>query len=74
MNRRLEGVSAQGYSGEGITALVLIDCPNDRRSRMAIWFAPDPSPGSAIDELDLTGTPADEAELGRFMSPFSFCH
>jgi hypothetical protein len=59
--------------GEGITALVLVDCPGDRRSRMAIWFAPDPSPDLPIEDLELTGTPADEDELGRFLSPFRFC-
>ncbi len=66
-------VSTRGYSGKGITALVLVDCPQDSRSRMAIWFAPDPSPDSPVDELELAGTPADEAELGRFMQQFRFC-
>ena len=66
-------VGTRGITAEGITTLVLIDCTNDTRSRIAIWFGPDPSPGSPLDELNLSGTSADEIELGRLMSPFHFC-
>lgn len=66
-------VSAEGVEGEGLTSMCLIDCPADKRLRMAIWFVPDPSPDSPVAELDLTGTPADEAALAEFMGRFRFC-
>ncbi len=66
-------VSAQGFEGGGVTSLGLIDCPADQRLRMAIWFGPDPSPGWSVEEVDLTGTPADEAALAEFMGRFRFC-
>jgi hypothetical protein len=66
-------ITAQSHSGEGITALCMIDCPGDKRMRMAIWFTPDPDPDAEIEDLDLTGTPADEAVLAEFMDRFRFC-
>ena len=66
-------VSTQGFKGEGVTSVTLIDCPDDKRLRMAIWFGPDPDPGLTADEADLTGTPADEAALVEFMGGFRFC-
>jgi len=66
-------VSTQGYSGKGITSVILIDCPDDEKRRMAIWFGPDPDPGSSGDELQLAGTPADETAMAEFLGGFHFC-
>ncbi len=65
-------VSTQGMSADGITAVVLIQCPNDKRGRMALWFGPDPDPGAELDPGALAGTPGDEAEIARFMGNFDF--
>jgi hypothetical protein len=67
------GVNAHGHSGEGITSVILVDCPGDSRLRTAIWFAPDPSPHDPIEDLDLAGTPADEAAIADFLGDFRFC-
>ncbi len=66
-------VSAQGMSTDGVTSVVLIDCPQDKRGRIAIWFGPDPDPGVPADRLDLSGTPADENALRQFLGHFRFC-
>ena len=63
---------------QGISTVMLLDCPGDSRQRFAIWFGPDPaagkggaSPESAA--VDLTGTPADESALRAFMDHFRVC-
>lgn len=66
-------VSAQGFEGQGVTSMCLVDCPGDARMRMAIWSGPDPDPEIAVAELDLSGTPADPARLAEFMGRFEFC-
>lgn len=66
-------VSMQGYRGRGLSSLVLVDCAHDERRRMAFWFVPDPDPAAPPEELDLTGTPADEAALTAFLDHFRFC-
>jgi hypothetical protein len=66
-------VTTQGYSGSGIASIVLIDCPADDRTRMAIWIVPDEKPDVPVAEVDWTGTPADPEELGRFLGGFRFC-
>jgi hypothetical protein len=66
-------VSAQGQSGDGIMSVVLVDCPDDNRTRTAIWFAPDPSPSTELEDLDLTGTPADELAITEFFGHFKLC-
>ncbi len=50
-----------GGGGRSITVTTLIDCPEDKRMRLAIWFAPDHTPQAEeapIESLDLAGTPA----------------
>ena len=66
-------VSVQGRRGEGITSVVWIECEQDSRMRIAIWFGPDPDPEATAEELDVTGTPADEAALREFLGGFHFC-
>lgn len=66
-------VSSYGVKGDGITSVILVDCPGDRRTRMAIWFGPDTEPNAESSELDLTGTPGDEVEIASFMGHFRVC-
>jgi hypothetical protein len=57
----------------GLQTVSLIDCPSDRDLRLAIWFGPDPSPGTPVARFDATGTVADEKELRSFLSNFNVC-
>jgi hypothetical protein len=58
---------------EGLNTLMLVDCPDDARLRMAIWFGPDPAPGAAAGSAELRGTPADEEAVRAFMGHFRPC-
>lgn len=66
-------VAAHGFSGHGITSVILVDCPDDARMRTAIWFGPDSAPGKTAGAPELVGTPADPAAIGEFMGNFRFC-
>ncbi len=66
-------ISAQQFGGDGIGSLTLIDCPDDRRLRLAMWIGPDPDPDTPVEELDLSGTPGDEKSIADFLARFSFC-
>ena len=57
----------------GLQTVSLIDCPEDRDLRLAIWVGPDPSPGTPVAQFDVTGTVADEKELRSFLSNFKVC-
>lgn len=59
--------------GEGLASMALIECPDDSRLRIGIWFVPDPDPEAAPEELDLTGTPGDPEAMAAFYSHFSLC-
>jgi hypothetical protein len=58
---------------EGINAMMLVDCPEDGRLRMAIWFGPDPDKGAPPGSANLQGSPADEDALRAFMGHFRLC-
>ena len=64
----------QGNFGEGLNAMIMVECPGAERVRMGIWFGPDPSPDTPVDEADFSGTVADETEIQRFMSGFDVCN
>lgn len=76
-------VSAFGAdSDDGLTNLILIDCPHDRRMRLGIWFGPAPRSGTGAEaesgedaggDLDLAGTVADPEEVATFMAHFRPC-
>lgn len=53
------------FNDSGLSALALIDCPQDERRRVALWFGPEAE--------DLAGTPADPAALRDFLAQFAFC-
>ena len=55
---------------EGIYSRVLIDCPGDELSRLAIWFQ---RQGEDAEKLPVPGSPADEAALRQFLAHFNVC-
>lgn len=65
--------SAGSELDEGLTSMILVECPDDERMRMGIWFGPDPDPDSPPDDADFSGSVADEAEIQAFMRPFDVC-
>jgi hypothetical protein len=64
---------SQQVNQQGLQSVMLLECPGDSKTRMAIWFGPDPAPGKKLGPADLTGTPADEGALKDFMSNFKPC-
>ncbi|MDH3283388.1 MAG: hypothetical protein OEQ13_01500 [Acidobacteriota bacterium] len=66
-------ISAQRFGGHGLGSFTLVDCPEDRRLRLAVWIGPDPDPSRPVEELDLTGTPGDKQAIAAFLGRFSLC-
>jgi hypothetical protein len=66
-------VRPKGETKKGITTLLVVDCPGDRRVRFGIWFGPDPHPSDPVDQADYTGTNADPEEIRKFAAHFRFC-
>lgn len=58
---------------DGITTMIMIDCPQDKRVRFGLWFGPDPAPSEPADKLPVAGTNADPEEIRKFASHFRFC-
>ena len=56
----------------GIFSRVIIDCPSDELTRVAVWFRRDPEEPAAAPS-DLAGSPADEAALAELMGHFNVC-
>lgn len=65
------GFNAGGGSANGLSTLMLFQCPNDSKMRMGIFFGPNNQ--EASDEAVTTGTAADINEVQTFMSGFKFC-
>jgi len=61
-----------GHDGKGLHALILVDCSEDRRLRLGIWFGPDPA-AAGDDAPDYSGTPADPEAIASFMGHFRLC-
>ncbi|HVT60258.1 MAG TPA: hypothetical protein VHR45_17940 [Thermoanaerobaculia bacterium] len=57
---------------QAISAFLLCECP-DRHLRFGIWFVPDPAPAQPLDQVDLTGTPADPKAIADFANHFQLC-
>lgn len=82
-------IDVMGSRQQGITTLLLFECPNDRRMRMGIWFGPLPqgeveqaaaeaaeagSTEARLEaDLELAGTHADGAAVAAFVSGFQPC-
>jgi hypothetical protein len=59
--------------GDGLASMALIECPDDSRLRIGIWFVPDPDPEAEPEMLDLTGTPGDPDAMSAFYGHFNLC-
>ena len=57
----------------GVHNLMLVDCPQDERMRMGIWFGPDPDVQAPVATANFQGTPADEKALTAFLGHFHLC-
>jgi hypothetical protein len=66
-------VTTEGDRKDGLFNFFLATCPGDQRTRIGIWFAPDPKPAAPVAEVDWTGTPADPQALKAFGDHFRFC-
>ncbi len=66
-------MNVQGQPVHGIGTLFLVDCPNHERTRLGLWFGPDPHPGEPAAADDVTGSPADPKALAEFAGHFRFC-
>jgi hypothetical protein len=66
-------MNVQGQSISGISSLFLVDCPNRDRTRLGLWFGPDPHPEQPAATADVTGSPADPKALAEFAGHFRFC-
>jgi hypothetical protein len=58
---------------QGVHSLLLVDCPQDERMRMGIWFGPDPDAQAPVATADFQGTPADVNALTAFLGHFHLC-
>jgi hypothetical protein len=58
---------------DGLVTLMSIDCSEDEKLRLGIWFGPDPHAGEPIGPGTLDGTPADPEAITGFISHFSLC-
>ncbi len=56
---------------EGIYSQIIIDCPGDSLTRVAVWFQRDDEDAETVTPS--AGTPADEETLRRFMDHFDVC-
>jgi hypothetical protein len=56
----------------GLASSLLLDCP-EGGFKLATWIQKDPAPDKKNEELSLTGTVADEAELAKFLKPMRLC-
>jgi hypothetical protein len=65
--------SSEREGMEGLSALVLFECPGSADMRIGVWFTPDPAPQAPAGARDLEGTPANPEAVRRFMSHFHPC-
>ncbi len=61
-----------GEDKDGLVTMVMPKC-DDNRLRFALWFGPDPAPGTPVAEADFTGTNADPAAIQAFLGHFKLC-
>jgi len=67
------GINSQHTETEGISTIMVIECPDDQRFRLGVRFGPDPDTSAPNESLDLTGSANDPVQLERFMGFFRFC-
>ncbi len=57
----------------GLVTLLSIDCPDDDRNRVGIWFAPEPDEAEPRPDDPLAGSIADPDRISGFVDHFRFC-
>lgn len=72
MVSRGEAHVAEGAT-RGLLALLLIECPEDKKTRIAMWIGPDPDGSAGFGDAALQGTPADPEAIEAFVSDFKLC-
>lgn len=60
-------------NGPELNSISLIECPGQSLLRLGMWSAPDPSPGTPLEQLDVKGTPVDPEAIKDFMSHLNPC-
>lgn len=66
-------VSFGGDAVPGTYSRLLIECPGDQLTRVALWFERQPQVIGGIDTPAAPGSPADEEALREFMGHFDLC-
>jgi len=61
-----------GMSVEGLNNAIYFECPGDALN-IGVWSQRDDQPDKKIDELNLTGTVADELAIAKFVKPMDPC-
>lgn len=68
------GTVTTGKTGRpALAAMLRVDCPQDDRLRMGLWFIPDPAPREKPEGAAFAGTPADPEAIREFAWHFRFC-
>jgi hypothetical protein len=68
------GTVTTGKTGRpALAAMIRVDCPQDDRLRMGLWFIPDPAPREKPEGAAFAGTPADPEAIRAFAGHFRFC-
>lgn len=62
---------------DGLSTMMLIQCPDDKKMRMAVWYGPDEANTEGVDpsemQATLEGTVGDLDEVKSFVGQFNFC-
>ncbi len=64
-------VTTDNSRSDGLSTLLLIDCPGDEKTRLAIWTEPDLDLGPEAETLQ--STTGDENEIRAFLGHFALC-
>ena len=68
------GTVTTGETGRpALAAMLRVDCPQDDRLRMGLWFVPDPAPDRKPEGAAFAGTPADPEAIREIAGYFRFC-
>jgi len=58
---------------EGLVSTISVDCKDDDKTRIGVWFTQDPKPDAKEGDPALAGTPADPKAIEAFMGHFHLC-